>query len=556
MKAAIKIACLAALVSVWTFQGVKSGRQLFAQWSQRIQHTLASEDKGVSNRVSNRTLSAKDTSVSARFEKSSRMLDFAPFDIVIALIDKPAIMRAKAGWFKGKVGNAYYSDEEFAQKVADPLQSLLPEKIGEAGIKCTVETKSIEGLTIRLKFQILEYDMSKLKSADFAYYLLALKEVLTNMDLADKVAKIEDKASRKVRAGLMEMLPGILHEKLQAEDVNVAMPYTDPPPETFIPTPLDVAPNTKLFFRVAINDRSQIAKLAGGGAKGFAVKNMPGSTLLNIVREKLAEKIPEALADELGGALAVSVIPEADNDAGSSLKKDSFGLRIEVSDIEFTKLMTAKKGEAFAHDFYRLMQVLKWFCENGVPDVSVDMENVKTTIWTLVMEGLETELPKKLREMLGAEVLVVSEKVYNDIRNYAERWRCCTTDTPALKFLVGKGALTGGGINIGDTNIMSRSGHCPPLRLADMGNVCVQKGQTQSHFAPIMQCLIASQMPLREGEVEGVFENVEARVEAECPKVSKVDAQMLKQQQAQHLQQQPAQTGSGGGFTTGPGGLE
>jgi len=435
-------------------------------------------------RIKSHSQEARMSSISTQDAKLAVPLE--PFDVILTVTNKQEVMEKQFGSWFGWAASTGISDHAFADKLAGKLIDLLPPALKEKGMTVSVSKKSIQGLTVRLTLQITDFDLSKIQGVEFTDHLKALGDILGNLGKSDQYKKVEQMSSEKVRAGLMGKLPDILKEKLAKESVKIETPTTDPAPPTFPLPDQALAPNHKLFYRVKISDRTKVAEMAGGRLKSNIVLALPGEAFLKIVREKVEQRVPQSLEQKLGGSLKVEAITQPDENAGSDYAKgDSFGLIIQVDDIDLVKLITVQKGAFEASEFTKMLDEMKYLHLHGVESMQITMENIRTGVWKQAIEGLDKQLPEQLRTLLDADVQEMSEKQYTDLQGKAEIGRCCSParEGEGKMFFVKEDTLGGGGMF--GFGLLGRSGHCPTI---DVENHCKQMGGTKTHFRSIMDC--------------------------------------------------------------------
>eukprot|EP00746_Dinoflagellata_sp_MGD_P040819 gnl/MRDRNA2_/MRDRNA2_198603_c0_seq1.p1 gnl/MRDRNA2_/MRDRNA2_198603_c0~~gnl/MRDRNA2_/MRDRNA2_198603_c0_seq1.p1 ORF type:complete len:452 (+),score=95.61 gnl/MRDRNA2_/MRDRNA2_198603_c0_seq1:190-1545(+) len=416
------------------------------------------------------------------------MGSWEPFEVTYGVTNKEDVVKQRSRYWSDWAPDAVIPDWSITDKLANILISKIPEKLQLAGISVSlaIKKKSIDGLTGKLIFEMQDSDLATIKGFELTDHLVKLKEHLKNLYMAQLYEdySMEDRTAETIRASLEVKIRAILKDTLAEEGVRFDMSAIHEPSPNIQILKRVATPNRKLFYRITIPDRKKVAE-AAGTVKGMMVYGLSGPQFLSIVQEQLVNRLPTSLENKLGGSLQVKVETETDVDAGDSSKKESFGLTIEVDDVEIEKLLRVKKGQDFAHNFQALSAELAWMHENGVAGMDIIRENIRTDVLAGVNAILEVQVPEQLQVMLNADVQVMSEDVYKKLQDVAANGRCCgfNPEGSGKIFFVSKDMLGGAGL-LG-TGYLGRSGHCPMI---DAERRCKDLGGEQSHYRALMDC--------------------------------------------------------------------
>eukprot|EP00930_Biecheleria_cincta_P085003 TRINITY_DN74423_c0_g1_i1.p1 TRINITY_DN74423_c0_g1~~TRINITY_DN74423_c0_g1_i1.p1 ORF type:complete len:473 (-),score=105.73 TRINITY_DN74423_c0_g1_i1:26-1444(-) len=421
-------------------------------------------------------------------------LELEPFSVILTISNKREIMDKMAtSWF-GWAADYVVSDEAFTSKVTSKLETMLPPAMQEMGIQCTFNATKIEGLTGTMVMHITDYSigeaMRKAKGEVFAGSLDTIFETLRNLGMEEKVASIDKKIGVQLRAGLMTKIPEILEQKLSEQNVKVTV-RTDPPPPPADPLPEEApSPDYSLFFHVAVRDREILAKQMDKTLLRFALRNLPQAKFLDLIQEKLKEKVSEGVQKKMGKSLDLTVSTQPDADAGAN-NRESFWLLLKVNSIDIAGLLSNTKGPDFAGNFSKLLDTLGTLQAEGLKGMAVTINNIHTMIDNQALGGLAASLPTMLQQSLGADVTNVSMAVFEQLQDLATSGRCCSDGGDVYwvgkKFARGSGPL---GFGYG------KEGRCPKItqKVVD-GDViwCAAQGSAvhkavQTKYRPYTDC--------------------------------------------------------------------
>lgn len=404
-------------------------------------------------------------------------------------------------WFGG-MGDYMMKDEFFTGLVADKLAEILPEKMEEMGLTVTVTKHGIQGLTVIMSIVIQEIKdlttiLAKSRKEDgekFAAALLSLEPILTRLGMPEKFEGIKLKIAQRIRTQLAHVLPGVLQEKLAEMFISSSVQlWPTPEPEVEEPKPEQLPAVREVIFWVNIEGRGTVAQ-AAGGLQGFAVRQMSNPAFLKVIREKLEEQVPTAIAEKVGSAMQLSFKTLDDIDAGSASRRTSFWVIATLNDMDISELLKKAKGEDFADAFLALVSVLTQLHELGVEQMGSELQRIQDGLDQKVLGNVRGKLAAAITEKLGGVARAVDKDEYEALSNFTAQWagRCCTVEeatADAIGFYwVSQDLLRGPGL-------MGRSGRCPAI---DAEKLCASIGQfggkmmhrelVQSHFAPSMTC--------------------------------------------------------------------
>jgi len=404
-----------------------------------------------------------------------------PFTIVVTVENKREVMDSYVtSWFGGLLDDYIVSDDKFTDKVAGKLLETLPDSLSKAGIDCKLEKESVSGLTARMSMQIQGYDskalLTRAKGEAFADTFLGLHQIFDNLGMPEKYAEIEGKVAAKVKRAMMTKVPAVLVEKMSEQGVKVTVTTEPAVAEAEDDEPaVAPQPDYEMFFRVVVHDRTVLAEHLDSELAKFAVKRMPQSKFLSLIRRQLEEKVVAGVAEKVGDGLAITVTTEADADAGEAAERKSFWLLVKVSAVDIDALLEKTKGRDFADNFNQLLESLQAL---HLPNSDVLINNIQNSVDTKVMGGIGDALPEKLRESIGAEVWSVPKSGYFTLQAVATEGRCCVGDSDkAVVYWVPAALARGGGaLGLG----YGREGHCPKIQER---TGCVAHGFSQTREA-------------------------------------------------------------------------
>jgi hypothetical protein len=292
-------------------------------------------------------------------------------------------------------------------------------------------------------------------------------------------------------------LPSILQEKLAEMSIGSTIEISPKPePEVEQAAETHFQRDQRVMMWVNIADREKVAEAAGGGVKGFAAEHISNPSFLNIIRKKLEDEVPNAIAQKVGRSLQIFFQTKDDFDEGSAKKRTSFWIIATLHYMDIAKVLTLAKGEAFAEAFETLTLILWKLHQLGVAQIDTVLQQIRTTLDMTVLGNVREKLSESIEEKLGANVRAVDMKEYDSLIKFAQRFpgRCCSIHRDPTKvattgyYWMTEELLRGPGW-------FGRSGVCPALdqqqlcaSIGDFGGVMWRPELVKTHFAPSMSC--------------------------------------------------------------------
>lgn len=414
-------------------------------------------------------------------------------------------------------------DRDFMQLMAEPLETLIPEKLKELGVTASVKTLENQhrsrSRTAEMELDI--HDVADLTAVFGAEQGQELHDALASLEgrlaavgMEQMAGGVRGTVGNHIRRALLQWLPARMEKLLESGEIEATVAFhmafseDELPLETIFRSFRDSDPSGPMVsdeavFWVSNVDREVFAKEAAARTSGPVRRSIASSSALHMSPDKLVaavlEKLsllPESLAAKLGSELKVGFRAEEDLDFQYSAEVSGFFLVVNLDHAEMAERLRRSRGDEFAAAFEELCTAFRRLHGFGVAHMANFVDTMQASVDADV-GSVRANLLAAIREIAHADVRWVSREDFAFLkfltRHDGFAGKCCRSEEAKQSWWVPGNLLVGGGaVGMG---VFAHKGKCPNVYAGKdcymppyLARTEFRSGIYQTHHASASSC--------------------------------------------------------------------